>query len=193
MFSDESHFELRFGGQERRCRRPRGSDRFAPQFTRKTVKHPPKVMVWGCFSWMGRGGLEFLNPGEMMNGVRYRRLLDEKLEFFMGQHGTTHFLQDGAPCHRSRIVSAWFADRPLIQLIKWPGNSPHLNPIETVWAWMKKQLADHQCTNMQQWKAAILQVWVQRTQEVEFLQNLVRSMPARIQEVIDRDGGMTRY
>ena len=26
-----------------------------------------------------------------------------------------------------------------------------------------------------------------------FLQNLVRSMPARIQEVIDRDGGMTRY
>ena len=34
---------------------------------------------------------------------------------------------------------------------------------------------------------------VQKTQEVEFLQNLVRSMPARIQEVIDRDGGMTRY
>ncbi len=45
MFSDESHFELRFGDQERHCRRPKGSDRFAPQFTRKTVKHPPKVMV----------------------------------------------------------------------------------------------------------------------------------------------------
>ena len=34
---------------------------------------------------------------------------------------------------------------------------------------------------------------VQSTQEVEFLQNLVLSIPARIQEVIDRDGGMTRY
>ena len=34
---------------------------------------------------------------------------------------------------------------------------------------------------------------VQSTQEVEFLQNLVLSIPARLQEVIARDGGMTRY
>jgi hypothetical protein len=46
---------------------------------------------------------------------------------------------------------------------------------------------------MDQWKAAILLVWLQRTQEVDFLKNLVEWMPARIQEVIDRDGGMTKY
>jgi hypothetical protein len=68
MFSDESHFELRFGNQGSRCRRPVGSDRFEEKFTKKTVKHPPKVMAWGCFSWRGRGGLEFLEKGEMMNG-----------------------------------------------------------------------------------------------------------------------------
>ena len=34
---------------------------------------------------------------------------------------------------------------------------------------------------------------VQSTQEVEFLQNLVLSIPARLQEGIARDGGMTRY
>jgi hypothetical protein len=54
-------------------------------------------MVWGCFSWRGRGGLEFLKPGEMMNGARYKQVLEDKLDFFMNQHGTTHFLQDGAP------------------------------------------------------------------------------------------------
>jgi hypothetical protein len=70
MFSDESHFELRFGNQSFRCRRAKGTDRFDPKFTRKRVKHPPKVMVWGCFSWRGRGGLKFLKPGEMMNGAR---------------------------------------------------------------------------------------------------------------------------
>jgi hypothetical protein len=59
MFSDESHFELR-AGSVTHWRRPRGLDRFAPEFTRKTVKHPQKVMEWGCFSWRGRGGLEFL-------------------------------------------------------------------------------------------------------------------------------------
>ncbi len=70
MFSDESHFELRFGHQGQRCRRSKGSDRFDPKFTRKTVKHPPKIMIWGAFSWRGRAGLEFLKPGEMMNGER---------------------------------------------------------------------------------------------------------------------------
>ena len=66
----------------------------------------PKIMAWGSFSWLGRGGLEFLQKGKMMNGVRYHWILDEKLELFMTQHGTTHFLQDGAPCHTSKIVTA---------------------------------------------------------------------------------------
>jgi hypothetical protein len=81
---------------------------------------------------MGRGALEFLEKGEMMNGARYRRILDEKLEFFMHQYGTSHFLQDGAPCHKFKIVTQWFNERPNIILIKWPGNSPDLNPIENV-------------------------------------------------------------
>jgi hypothetical protein len=46
---------------------------------------------------------------------------------------------------------------------------------------------------MEQWKAAILPVWLQRTQEVDFLKNLVVGMPTRMQEVIAREGAMTRY
>jgi transposase len=76
----------------------------------------------------------------MMNGVRYHKLLDDKLEFFLGQHGTSHFLQDMAPCNQSKIVSAWFQQRPHIKLVKCPINSPVFNPIETIWTWMKKKL-----------------------------------------------------
>jgi hypothetical protein len=78
---------------------------FEEKFTKKMVKHPAKVMAWGCFRWMGCGSLGFLDKGEMMNGERYRPLLDEKLELFMHQRGTCHFLQDGAPCHTARIVT----------------------------------------------------------------------------------------
>jgi hypothetical protein len=113
------------GNQGWRCRRSKWSDRFDPKFTRKRVKHQPKIMTWACFSWRGRGGLEFLKPGD-------RQVLEDKLELFMAQHNTTHFLQDGAPCHRSKLVTKWFAKKPHIQLIKWPGNSPDLNPIENV-------------------------------------------------------------
>jgi hypothetical protein len=49
--------------------------------------------------------VDFLKKGEMMNKICYRQLLDEQLEFFMHQHQTTHFLQDGAPCHKAMIVT----------------------------------------------------------------------------------------
>ncbi len=55
------------------------------------------------------------------------------------------------------------------------------------------QLSGHNCTNMVHWKAAILLVWLQRRAETNFLHNLVELMPVRIQDVIDRDGGMTKY
>jgi hypothetical protein len=64
MFSDQSHFELRLGNQATHCRRLKVSDRFSLKFTRKTVKHPQKVMVWGCFSWKGRGRLGVPGPGK---------------------------------------------------------------------------------------------------------------------------------
>jgi hypothetical protein len=38
-----------------------------------------------------------------------------------------------------------------------------------------------------------LEVELERAEERELLQNLVTSMPTRMQEVIDREGGMTRY
>ncbi len=90
-----------------------------------------------------------------MNGERYQRVLDEKLEIFMHQHGTTHFLQDRAPCHTSKIVKAWFQKRPQIQLIKWLGNSPDLNPIENLWAWMKLQLRETHSSNLEELKTEI--------------------------------------
>jgi DDE superfamily endonuclease len=140
MFSDGSHFQQSFDNHSFHCRRAIGSYKLDPKFTRKRVKHPPKIMAWGCFSWIGWTALESLEPKEMMNGVRYRQVLDDKLEHAMGIHGTTHFLQDGTPFHKSKLVTAWFREHPNIQLNKWPGNSPNLNPIENVWSWMKTQL-----------------------------------------------------
>jgi hypothetical protein len=74
-------------------------------------------MIWGCFSWRGRGGLKFLKPGEMMNGIRYRQVLQDKLDFFVNQHGTLHFpssvgLDEGAaeghlPCQPGAVEGGY--------------------------------------------------------------------------------------
>ena len=112
---------------------------------------------------------------------------------FLTQHATSHFLQDGAPCHRAKMVTAWFKDRPNIQLIRWPGNSPDLNPIENVWAWMKRRLRDIPCTNMKQWREEITRLWVIKMADSQYLRNLVESMPRRLNEVIEREGATTKY
>jgi hypothetical protein len=42
---------------------------------------------------------------------------------------------------------------------------------------MKKKLEFHNCTNLQWWKEVILMVWLERTEEWEFLQNLSPACP----------------
>ena len=86
-------------------------------------------MVWGCFSGKGgRGSLYFLPPKSTMNGDRYMEVLREKLFPWMELHKVDKFLQDGAPCHKSKKVMALLKEQPF-SVMDWPGNSPDLNPI----------------------------------------------------------------
>ena len=133
-----------------------------------------------------------MKRNEMMDGPRYIKVLDDKLERFMEGHDCTHFLQDSAPCHTSKLVKKWFADRPHITLIKWPGNSPDLNPIENAWNWMKVKLRESMATNMEDWKRDIVRLWVTRMDD-RYLQALVESMPRRMTQVLQKEGAMTKY
>ena len=128
-----------------------------------------------------------------MNGARYLKLLEEKLEGIMEEHGCDHFLQDSAPCHKAKVITKWFLERPQINLIKWPGNSPDLNPIENYWTWMKVQLKEENCTSIPKLEQSIKRLWTERMSDSAYLKSLVESMPRRLEDVIERDGGMTKY
>ncbi len=57
--------------------------------------------------------------------------------------------------------------RPNITFIRWPGNSPDLNPIENVWSWMKRQLKEAPCTNLEELKREILKLWCQKMDDCD--------------------------
>ena len=191
MFSDESMFKCIDGGSAR-VRRPRGSDRYDPKFTVKTVKHPDQQMIWGCFSGAGgRGGLYFLPKNTTMNGTRYREVLEEHLLPFKDIHGFEIFMHDGAPCHKTLAVKSFLQEND-IDILEWPGNSPDLNPIENVWGFMKRKLRSMDTSSVPRMVKVIKDVWL-RELDPEYFRKLSHSMPKRIAEVLQKKGALLKY
>jgi hypothetical protein len=75
----------------------------------------------------------------------------------------------------------------------WPAQSPDLNPIEHLWVHLKRQLVAYLTP-----PSGINDLWKHTQREWEaidaaMVQNLIESMPRRVQEVIKARGGHTNY
>ena len=69
---------------------------------------PASVMIWGGMSVNGTAGLFFVPPGTTMNNQKYVDLLKDKLKLHIAINKCKIFMQDGAPRHRSKIVTQFF-------------------------------------------------------------------------------------
>lgn len=190
LFSDESIFR-QFNNVRGYVRRPPGSNPNNPRFVTTTVKHCPQVMVWGCFSAEGRGGLYFVPKGESMNSQRYLNVLNDKLPLWMDILSCNTFQQDSAPCHKSKSVTSWFRTNQ-IEVLDWPSYSPDLNPIENLWAIIKEKVSKVQIKSLSHLGEVIKNVWCSEI-DAQLCKNLVFSMPTRIQKVLKNKGHATKY
>ena len=77
----------------------------------------------------------------------------------------------------------WFS-KENIKLLKWPVNLPDLSPKENLWGLLKKAIHGKEIKNERELIASIINVW-SSFNESDILENLVRSMPKRIKEVIE--------
>ncbi len=78
-------------------------------------------------------------------------------------------------------------------LLKWPPQSPDLNPIEHLWDVVEREIRilDVQPTNLQQLRDAIISIWTKIFEEC--FQHLVESMPQRIKAVLKAKRGPNWY
>jgi hypothetical protein len=109
----------------------------------------------------------------------------------MEMHWSTHFLQDGAPCHTSKKSKDFLKDKPY-EVIDWRGNSPDLNPIENAWNFMKNKLTTEDISSVPELKEAILKMCAQDISR-DYLASLSNSMPRRIEAMIKNHGDMKKY
>ena len=77
----------------------------------------------------------------------------------------------------------------------WPDYLPDLNPIKNIWAALKKEIfKDKIITNKRDLIENIIKAWHDTPALQEIAKKCIASMlPQRIQNVIARKGGFTKY
>ena len=78
-----------------------------------------------------------------------------------------------------------------VEVLKWPPYSPGLNPIENLWACLKRKVAKR--SSLAELQEAIIDIWYNDSDLVFACKSLVESMPKRISALLKSRGGFTKY
>ena len=149
------------------------------------------VMFWGCFSGLGLGPIVAIQ--ESLNSEGYLELLKEYLlPEIRATEEQVVFMQDNAPCHKSKAVTE-FLRRENVQTLDWPPQSPDLNPIENLWSIIKRRIKKQFSTpkTRDELIEQVFSVW--ENIDSELAGNLNNSMIKRLKEVLEKKGRSINY
>ena len=99
-------------------------------------------------------------------------------------------MQDGAPPHTANTTRNYLAQKN-IEVLDWPSNSPDLNPIENVWAYVQNSLTSALPRSANELWESVRNAWA--AVPVELLQKLYNSIPTRLDKIIECSGGQSPY
>ena len=152
------------------------------------------LMMWGCMLWDGPG--QACKIDGRMDKELYVQILEDELLGTLEEYGLevddVIFQQDNDPKHTSKVARKWLQDHGFVVMV-WPAQSADLNPIEHLWHYIKNRLKKYETP-----PKGILELWERVEKEwaaipAEVCQNLIESMPRRIEAVIKAKGGYTKY
>ena len=164
-----------------------------------------KVKIWGAMRYGKLSNLVCMPEGKDEGKMTAKKYLDlimdrEMFDFWlegMEDVGNLLMMEDGAPYHKGVASErraelekdGWIGWGPGI----WPANSPDLNPIENLWHILRDRIRKRkvQPRTKEALIEALQEEWVKL--DMKIVNDLIDSMPRRLQAVIDAKGGATKY
>ena len=97
---------------------------------------------------------------------------------------------DNDPTHSSKVVEKWLKDN-IVKVLEWPSQSPDLNPIEHLWAELKKRVRARRPTNPTQLHQLCQEEWAKS--HPIYCGKLVEGYPKHFTHVKQFKGNATKY
>jgi transposase len=194
IWSDETKVN-RFSSDGRSWCWVRDGESRQPRHVKQTVKHGGgSLMIWGCMTAHGPGFICKIEG--TMDQHLYKKILKEDLYETMEEYemdaNRVIFQHDNDPKHKAKSVQEWLNEQPF-EVLEWPAQSPDLNPIEHLWALLKRRLNQYETP-----PSGMLELWERihfqfyKITEDECMR-LYESMPRRVEAVLMAKGMWTDY
>ncbi|GAB0095396.1 hypothetical protein DMENIID0001_107770 [Sergentomyia squamirostris] len=190
LWSDESKFQI-FGSNRRVFVRWRPGERGKIECIVPTVKHGGgSVMVWGCFGNNTIGDLKLIEG--VLNKEGYKQILQENA-LPSGSRLIGHnfvFQEDNDPKHSSKLCRGYLEENErqgVLSQMKWPPQSPDLNPIELLWDELDRKVRESKPTSKGNLWELLQKSWNEISQET--LSKLTERMPRICRAVMKAKGG----
>ena len=161
-----------------------------PQTTLEQTKFDAGIMIYAAIGTNYKSNLVFVE--DSVNTVQYWLNIEASGMLQARDPHSYIFMQDGAPAHMAKRSTEYFSTRCNL-LCHWPANSPDCNPIEMVWAemkrivreWMRQQGPDAHISK-EQLRKAIQDAY--DALPMSYINALVSSFSKRLKLVIAHEG-----
>lgn len=156
---------------------------------RRIPKDRTRINAWGGFCAAGKTNLYCFK--EIMTGEVYVDIIEKHIPQIEEMLGNRWRLQqDNDPKHTSRVAKG-FLQENVPTVMDWPSNSPDLNPIENLWAIVKRNVEIRRPGGIGQLERYMKEEWAKISEDA--IKNLVGSMKRRCELVIEAEGDRISY